>query len=324
MGKINPNLKSFEDMFKPSEELEKEKQQEKITSEPTTLPISKLKPFDKHPFKSYDTEKMQSLAESIRAQGVIVPILVRPFKHDKYEYEIVAGHNRVQGARIAGLDEIPCNIRELDNETATILMIDTNLQQRDTVLPSEKAWAYKYKLQAIKAQGKRSDLTSPQLVVKLQSDDIIGQNDNISSETVRRYIRLTNLTPQLLEKVDEKKLSFIPAVELSYLSKKEQDNLFDILTREENFSVPLKQATTLKGISQNGELSYEKIDKIITQKIKQLPKAIKLSYKKIKDYFPTNTSPKAVEDIVVKALKAWFESEKLQTNNIEEEYELEA
>lgn len=313
MGKINPNLKSFEDMFKPSEELEKEKQKEKITSEPTTLPISKLKPFDKHPFKRYDNGKMQSLAQSIKEQGIIVPILVRPYKHEKYEYEIVCGHNRVQGARIAGLDEIPCNVRELDNETATILMIDSNLQQRETILPSEKAYAYKYKLEAIKAQGKRTDLTLAQVGLKSQKQhslEIIAQKSDESRNQIKRYIRLTNLIPQLLDKVDEKKLSFIPAVEISYLKKKEQENLYDILNREENFGIPLKQATMLKGISQNGELTYEKIDKIIIQKIKQLPKAIKLPYKKIKDYFPVSTSPKEVEDIVLKALDAWFEREK--------------
>lgn len=151
----------------------------------------------------------------------------------------------------------------------------------------------------------------------------MSENSSDSRNQIQRYIHLTNLTPLLLEKVYEKKLSFIPAVEISYLKNNEQENLYDILAREENFSVPLKQATTLKRISQNRDLSYEKIDKIITQKIKQPPKAIKLSYKKIKDYFPTNTSPKAVEDIVVQAFKAWFESEKLQSNDIEEEYELE-
>lgn len=314
MGKINPNLKSFEDMFKPSEELEREKRQEKITGEPTTLPISKLKPFDKHPFKRYDNEKMQSLAQSIKEQGIIVPILVRPYKHEKYEYEIVSGHNRVQGARIVGLDEIPCNVRKLDNETATILMIDSNLQQRETILPSEKAFAYKYKLEAINKQvGRKSTLNGVQVGHHSdgkKSREVLTQNTDDSSTQIQRYIRLTNLIPQLLDKVDEKKLSFIPAVEISYLKKKEQENLYDILNREENFSVPLKQTTMLKGISQNGELTYEKIDKIITQKIKQPPKAIKLPYKKIKDYFPVSTSPKEVEEVVVKALDAWFEREK--------------
>ncbi len=325
MSQFKPGLKSFEDMFKSSEERENEKIT-KTTNEPTGLPLAKLKPFDKHPFKKYNNEKMQSLAESIRDQGVIVPILVRPYKHDKYEYEIVAGHNRVQGARIAGLDEIPCNIRELDDETAVILMVDSNLQQREGILPSEKAFAYKLKLEAIKSQGKRRDLTSGQNVRKLkgvESREIIGDEVGDSYKQVSRYIRLTNLTPEILGEVDEKRLSFIPAVELSYLKKQEQDNLFDILTREENFSVPLKLASVLKGISQNGELTYEKIDKIITQKLQQPSKIIKLSYKKIKDYFSTNVSPKEVEDIVIKALKAWFENEKMLSEDISEELELE-
>ncbi len=320
MNKLKPNLKSFEDMFKPSEDIENEKQQEKLSSAPIALPISKLKPFDKHPFKKYNNEKMQSLSESIKEQGVIVPILVRPINHKKYEYEIIAGHNRTQGARIAGLDEIPCNIRELDDETAIILMVDSNLQQREGILPSEKAYAYKLKLEAIKCQGKKRNTTSAQVGRKIEATDIIANDADESRNQVKRYIRLTNLSPKLLDKTDEKRLSFIPAVELSYLKKKEQDCLFDILNREENFSVPLKQATMLKGISQNGELTYEKIDKIITQKMQQPSKVIKLSFKKIKEYFPLDASPKDVEVIVVKALDAWFEHEKQQT--IEEDIEI--
>jgi ParB family chromosome partitioning protein len=312
MTQFKPGLKSFEDMFKASEEREQEKIKEATNKGITKLPISKLKPFDKHPFRKYSDEKMKSLSESIKEQGVIVPILVRPYKHDKYEYEIVAGHNRVQGARIAGLDEIPCNVREMDDETAVILMVDSNLQQREGILPSEKAFAYKLKLEAIKAQGKRNDLTSGQIVPKLkEAREIVGEDVGDNYKQVSRYIRLTNLNDNLLEKVDEKKMSFIPAVELSYLKKKEQESLFDILNREENFSVPLKQAKMLKGISQNGELTYEKIDKIITQKMKQPSKVIKLSYKKIKDYFPSTASPKEVEDVVVKALRAWFENEQI-------------
>jgi ParB family chromosome partitioning protein len=312
MTQFKPGLKSFEDMFKASEEREQEKIKEATNKGITKLPISKLKPFDKHPFRKYSDEKMKSLSESIKEQGVIVPILVRPYKHDKYEYEIVAGHNRVQGARIAGLDEIPCNVREMDDETAVILMVDSNLQQREGILPSEKAFAYKLKLEAIKAQGKRNDLTSGQIVPKLkEAREIVGEDVGDNYKQVSRYIRLTNLNDNLLEKVDEKKMSFIPAVELSYLKKKEQESLFDILNREENFSVPLKQAKMLKGISQNGELTYEKIDKIITQKMKQPSKVIELSYKKIKDYFPSTASPKEVEDVVVKALRAWFENEQI-------------
>lgn len=198
MEQINPNLKSFDDLFKPSEELQKEKVQARTNDEPTNLSLSKLKPFDKHPFKMYDNEKMQSLADSIKEHGIIVPILVRPIQHEKYEYEIIAGHNRVQGARIAGQDEIPYNIRELDNETATILMIDTNLQQREGILPSEKALAYKYKL--VKGQGKRNDLTCDQVGHKLKnkkSVEIMSENSSDSRNQIQRYIRLTHLIPQL-------------------------------------------------------------------------------------------------------------------------------
>lgn len=310
MARINPNLKSFEDLFKPSEELEKEKAIEKTIKSFSSISLSKLKAFDKHPFKMYNNEKMQSLADSIKEYGVITPILVRPIKHEKYEYEIIAGHNRVQGARMAGLDEIPCDIREMDDETSIILMVDTNLQQRESILPSEKAFAYKYKLEAIKAQGKRNDLTCAQIGHKLnarKSVEKVAANSDDSRNQIKRYICLTKIIPDLLDKVDEKRLSFIPAVELSYLNEQEQDYLHDILNREENFSVPLKQATMLKGISQNGELTYEKIDKIITQKIQQPSKTIKLSYKKIKEYIPDGATPKEFEDIVVRALKAWFE-----------------
>jgi len=184
-------------------------------NEPTTLEISKLKPFSKHPFKMYNDDKLTSLSESIKEHGVISPILVRPIDDDKYEYEIIAGHNRVQASRIAGIDEIPSTIKDLDNETATILMVDSNLEQRESILPSEKAFAYKYKLEAIKIQGKRSDLTSTQVAWKSEKADELGEKNSESGDTVRRFIRLTNLITPLLDKVDERKLMFIPAVELS-------------------------------------------------------------------------------------------------------------
>lgn len=161
------NLKSFDDIFKSSEQRTAEKNNDKVESLPSSLPISKLKPFSNHPFKLYENDKMLGLVDSIKEQGVIVPILVRPIDDEKFEYEIIAGHNRVQASRLAGIDVIPCNVREMDDEAATIAMVDTNLQQRDTILPSEKAWAYKYKLEAIKSQGKRTDLTSHQVGEKL-------------------------------------------------------------------------------------------------------------------------------------------------------------
>ena len=194
------------------------------------LLISKLKPFDKQPFKSYSSEKLQSLAESINVQGVILPILVRPIQDTRYDYEIISGHNRVQASMLAGINDIPCRVRELDDNTATILMIDSNLQQRETIFPLEKAFAYKLKLEAIKSQGKRNDLTLAQFGPKLNKYhalEIIEDVTDDSRNQIKRYIRLTNLIPQLLDKVDERKLSFIPAVELSYLKEKEQKDLYN-------------------------------------------------------------------------------------------------
>ncbi len=272
------------------------------------LSISKLKPFPKHPFKMYDNEKMLGLADSIKEQGIVVPILVRPIKDNKYEYEIIAGHNRVHASKLAGIDKIPCSVRDMDDETATILMIDTNLQQRETILPSEKAWAYRYKLQAIKSQGKRTDLTSCQDGTKLNSGETISKNSDDSRRNIYRYIQLTNLIPKMLDKLDERKLAFIPAVELSYLTKEQQGWLYDILSREEKYGVPVKQATKLKGISQSGNLTYEKIDKIIVQKIHEPPKAIKVPYKAIRDFFPPDTTPKEYEKTIQKALTEYFKS----------------
>ena len=282
---------------------------EKSSNEPTTLEISKLKPFSKHPFKMYNDEKLNSLSESIKEHGVISPILVRPIDDEKYEYEIIAGHNRVQASRIAGIDEIPSTIKDLDNETATILMVDSNLEQRESILPSEKAFAYKYKLKAIKSQGKRSDLTSCQVGTKLDSGDEIATANGDSRREIYRFIRLTNLIAPLLDKVDERKLMFIPAVEISYLSEKEQRNLFDILNREETFGVSMKQASQLKNMSKTNTLTYEQIDKVITDKTSNTVSSFKVSYKKVQDYFPKTVTPKEFEETIMKALEAWFENE---------------
>ena len=185
-------------------------------------------------------------------------------------------------------------------------MMDSNLQQRDTILPSEKAWAYKYKLEAIKSQGKRNDLTLCQLGTRLNSGNLIAENSEDSRRNIYRFLQLTHLIPQVLGKVDEKKLAFIPAVELSYLRPEEQEWLHDILCREENFGVSMAQAQKMKGISQNGKLTYEKIDRIIISKNHEPPKAIKLSYKAIKDFFPPDTTPKEYEVTIQKALEEWF------------------
>lgn len=280
------------------------------TGEPMRLPIEKLKPFSKHPFKAYDDEKLKGLSESIREHGVITPILVRPIEDEKYDYEIISGHNRVQASRLAGLDKIPSTVKELNDEVATILMVDSNLEQRENILPSEKAFAYKYKLEAIKAQGKRTDLTSVQVAQKLNnktSRDALAEENSESGDTVRRYIRLTNLNNQLLEKVDERKLAFIPAVELSYLSKKEQGFLVDVLTREENFGVPMKQASILKNMSQTKPLTFEQIDQIMTAKTSNTVSSFKVPYKKVQDFFPKTVTPKEFEETILEALEYYFE-----------------
>ena len=285
----------------------KEIENNKASRNITFVDTSKLKPFFRHVFDVRDDDQMQELSESIKRNGVIEPIIVRPTNDEEFEYEIVAGHRRTRGAQLVGLTSIPCDIRKLDDATAILTMIDSNLQQRDSILPSEKAWAYKYKLEAIKAQGKRNDLTSVQLAPKLATQ-ILGEQHQESSDTVKRYIRLTHLVAPLLNTVDEKKLAFIPAVELSYLKPEEQEWLHDILCREENFGVPLAQAQKLKGISQNGNLTYEKIDKIIVTRNHEPPKAIKLPYSAFKDFFPPDTTPKEYETTIRNALEEWFQN----------------
>ena len=178
------------------------------------------------------------------------------YEQNDYEYEIIAGHNRVQASILAGLDTVPCSIKDVDDDTAVIMMIDTNLQQREIILPSEKAFAYKYKYEAIKSKGKRNDLTSSQVDMKLRNDELLAKENNESKHTMYRYIRLTHLIPELLDKVDERKIPFIPAVDLSYLSTQEQKYLLDILIKEEHFNVTLNQSAMLKAISQKGNLTY--------------------------------------------------------------------
>lgn len=299
------NLKGFDDLFNSSD------QREDISTGITALPLSKLQPFSKHPFKRHSPEKMQELSDSITERGVIVPILVRPLENGMYE--IVAGHNRVEASLLAGKADIPCDVREMDDDTATIVMVDSNLQ-RETVFPSEKAWAYRYKLEALKSQGKRNDLTSRQVVGKLEMADIVGESSNESGRQVQRYIRLTYLITQLLDKVDEKKLAFIPAVELSYLKEHEQKWLYSNLEREEYFGIPLVLARKLKGISQNGQLTEKKIDEMIVCKVQTPPKQVKISHKIISKYFPDEVTPQERDSVIDRALDEWFKRHPEKSN----------
>ncbi len=312
------NLKGFDDLFKSSE------QRDEKSDGITYLPISLLQPFSKHPFKTYPPEKLRELADSIEEHGVIVPTLVRPLDNGKYE--IVAGHNRVKASTLAGKDDIPCYIREMDDDTATILMVDSNLQ-RETVLPSEKAWAYRYKEEAIKSQGKRNDLTCYQVGNKLdgkKSLEIMAENSTDSRNQIYRYIRLTHLIPQLLDKVDEKKLAFIPAVELSYLKEQEQKWLFSNLEREEYFGIPLALARKLKGISQNGLLTEKKIDELIVSKVQMPPKQIKISHKIIKKYFADDVTPQERDSVIDRALAEWFKRHPEKSNVVQLNHDINA
>ena len=226
------------------------------------LPLSELHPFRNHPFKVVDDEKMQDTAQSIRDHGVLVPAIVRP--REEGGYEIVAGHRRHFASQIAGLDTMPAIVRDLDDDAATIIMVDSNLQ-RETLLPSERAWAYKMKLDAIRHQGARHDLTSSQVGMKLQALDIVGQQAGDSRNQVHRYIRLTELIPPLLDMVDERKIAFNPAVELSYLKPEEQVELLDAMESEQA-TPSLSQAQRLKKFSQEGHLSIDVMRAIMSRR----------------------------------------------------------
>ena len=275
------------------------------------LLISKLKPFSKHPFKPYTGEKLQALSDSIKESGLYCPILVRPIEDKDYEYEIIAGHNRVQASKVAGLEDIPCISKEMTDDEATIAMADTNLQQRDELLPSEKAFAYKYKLDAMKSQGKRTDLTCAQVGHKSEgkkSIEKLSDDSDDSRNQIKRYIRLTQLITPLLDAVDNGRLKFIPAVNLSYLKKDEQKDLLNILSREENFGVSKVQSERLKEISKTKPLTFDDIDNLIIQDVSNTVSAFKIPYRKVQDYFPKTVTPKEFNETILKALKSYFEN----------------
>ena len=271
----NIQLASYDDLFKTDEERQADAQ-ERIQN----LPLDKLEPFPNHPFKVIDDDKMLETVESIKERGVLVPILVRP-KNDG-NFEIVSGHRRHHASQLAGKTEIPAIVREMDDDTAILLMVDSNLQ-REELLPSEKAFAYKMKLDAMKRQGQRTDLTSAQIGPKL-STEIIGEAGGDSRNQVKRYIRLTNLIPSLLERVDSKTIAFNAAVEVSYLTEPEQKMLCDAIEREE-CTPNLKQARRLKQFSQDGKLDENVIDAIMTEE-KPIEDKLVLKGDVLEKYFP--------------------------------------
>lgn len=291
----NIQLASYDDLFKTDEERQADAQ-ERVQS----LPLDKMEPFPNHPFKVIDDDKMLETVESIKERGVLVPILVRP-KNDG-NFEIVSGHRRHHASLLAGKTEIPAIVREMDDDTAILLMVDSNLQ-REELLPSEKAFAYKMKLDAIKRQGKRTDLTSAQIVPKLQARDIVAHDAGVNQMEVTRYVRLTYLVPDLLDRVDNKTMAFNAAVEVSYLTEPEQLMLCDAIEREE-CTPNLSQAKRLKQYSQDGKLDENVMDAIMTEE-KPIEDKLVLKGDVLAKYFPRTYTPSQKQKIIVKLLEDW-------------------
>ena len=262
------------------------------------ISIEKLHPFENHPYKVQDNEEMDALAESIKVHGVVSPIIVRPLENTTAEYEIISGHRRVMASRKAGITEIPALIVSLDSDAAAIVLVDSNLH-REHILPSEKAFAYKMKAEALEHQGWRSDLTSCQVGTKLRTDEQIAADTNDSARQIQRYIRLTNLIPEILKYVDEGRISFTPAVELSYLNEQEQQDLLEQI--ELNDCTPsLSQACRFKKMSQEVGLTPESIAEIMSEEKANQREMFKVPMERIRQYVP-NANAKQAEDFVLKA-----------------------
>ena len=293
----NLALKGLDDLFS-TEENRQEEQREQVQQ----IPIDELHPFTNHPFKVLDDEAMTRTVESIAQYGVLAPLIARP-RPDGDGYEIISGHRRQYAAKLAGLDTLPVIVRQMSDDAAVILMVDSNLQ-RERILPSERALAYKMKLEAIKNQGARSDLTSPQVAAKFRSDDAVAKDQGISGDTVRRYIRLTNLIPELLDMVDEKKISFNPAVELSYLDESQQRDFLEAMNDTQN-APSLSQAQQLKKMAQQGEFSYEKAFDVMGQEKKSEKDTVTIKNETLRKYFPRSYTPKQMEEKIIQLLDAW-------------------
>ena len=292
----NLALKGLDDLFS-TEENRQEEQREQVQQ----IPIDALHPFTNHPFKVLDDEAMTRTVESIAQYGVLAPLIARP-RPDGDGYEIISGHRRQYAAKLAGLDALPVIVRDMDDDAATILMVDSNLQ-REHILPSERAFAYKMKLDAIKNQGARSDLTSTQVAQKL-SVEKVGDDAGVSKDTIRRFIRLTNLIPELLDMVDEKKISFNPAVELSYLDESQQREFLEAMDGTQN-APSVSQAQQLKKMAQCGEFTYEKAFDILGQEKKSEQDTVTIKNDILRKYFPRSYTPKQMEDIIIKLLDQW-------------------
>lgn len=265
------------------------------------LPLTELHPFPNHPFKVMEDEAMQRTVESIAQYGVLAPLIARP--RPEGGYEILSGHRRQYAAKLAGLETLPVIVRNMDDNAAVVLMVDSNLQ-REHILPSERAFAYKMKLEALKNQGARSDLTSSQVGMKLQALDIVGQEAGDSRNQVHRFIRLTHLIPELLELVDQKKISFNPAVELSYLTEPEQRDFLEAMQDTQN-APSLSQAQRIKKLSQESQCSYEAIFDIMGEEKKAEMDRVTLKNEVLRKYFPRSYTPKQMEDTILRLLEQW-------------------
>ena len=265
------------------------------------LPPDKLSPFAKHPYQVREDAAMDELVESVRTYGILSPLLARPKGEG---YELVSGHRRRLAAQKLGLPTVPVLVREMTDDEAVILMVDSNLQ-RENLLPSEKAFAYKMKLEAMKRQGKRTDLTSPQVATKLRTDDEIAKQAGISGDTVRRYIRLTNLVPPLLQMVDDGRIAFSPAVELSYLTRDEQAELWDLIGQEDA-TPSLSQALRMKQLSREAKLTPEVLYAILTEEKPNQKEQIRIKTESLRKYFPCNYSAQQMEREIIKLLEARY------------------
>ena len=299
---LNVSLKGADDIFS-TEESRQEQQREQVQQ----IPIGELFPFKNHPFKVLDDESMQRTVESVEQYGVLSPLIARP--RPEGGYEIISGHRRQHAAQLAGLDALPVIVRNMDDDAAVLLMVDSNLQ-RENILPSERAFAYKMKLEALKNQGARSDLTSVQVAPKLSTEKI-GEEVGMSKDNVKRYIRLTNLVPELLDMVDEKKIAFNPAVELSYLDESQQRDFLEAMNDTQN-APSLSQAQRLKRLAQEGHFSYDVAFAVMGEEKKDELDKVVIKNDTLRKYFPRSYTPKQMEDTIIKLLEQWQRKQQRQ------------
>ena len=300
---LNVSLKGADDIFS-TEEFRQEQQREQVQQ----IPIGELFPFKNHSFKVLDDESMQRTVESVEQYGVLSPLTARPRLEGGYE--IISGHRRQHAAQLAGLDALPVIVRNMDDDAAVLLMVDSNLQ-RENILPSERAFAYKMKLEALKNQGARSDLTSSQVGMKLQALDIVGQEAGDSRNQVHRFIRLTSLIPELLDMVDEKKIAFNPAVELSYLDESQQRDFLEAMNDTQN-APSLSQAQRLKKLAQEGHFSYDVAFAVMGEEKKDELDKVVIKNDTLRKYFPRSYTPKQMEDTIIKLLEQWQRKQQRQ------------